>query len=158
MKLAVRAFVANADVLGRNAGECDKFATKPSLLPEDATSSALTGQAVANRDAHGLAIDLGGELTTTAGSKTVRHRRPSPAPDYVVERPLAAQQGRAGGLERVAASRPAATASRLAGLDLDVAACMRCVASGPRLWIADKITAMSSAFGPGRLSAKARER
>jgi hypothetical protein len=69
----VRAFVANPDILRRNTGERDIFATKPGLLPEDAAGSALTGQAVTNRDAYRLTGDLGSELTTTARGKTVGH-------------------------------------------------------------------------------------
>ncbi len=81
VEFAMRAFVAHADVLRRGARERDVLASKPGLLPEDAASSALTGQAVANGDTHRLARNSSLELTTTAGGDTVGHVNSPRAPD-----------------------------------------------------------------------------
>jgi hypothetical protein len=82
VELAMRAFVAHAHVLRRGARERDVLAPKPGLLPEDAASSALTGQAVANGDTHRLADNSSLELTTTAGGNMVGHVSSPRAPNY----------------------------------------------------------------------------
>jgi hypothetical protein len=57
----------------RNAGYRDLIAPKLGSLTEGAASSALTGQAVANGNAHRLTRNLSSKLSTTARGKTFRH-------------------------------------------------------------------------------------
>jgi hypothetical protein len=66
MKRDARTFITDPDILRRVAGERNILAPKPSLLPKGTAGSALTGQAVANGNAHRLANHPSRELPATA--------------------------------------------------------------------------------------------
>ena len=73
LRVAWLRFITDPHVLRRGARERHVFAAESGLLAEDAARPALAGQAVADRDAHGFADDLGRELTATAGCETLGH-------------------------------------------------------------------------------------
>jgi hypothetical protein len=71
---SLAAFVARADVLFRLTAELDTFIAKACLSTEDAASSPLACQTVADPDANWVVARCCGELATTARSDSCTHR------------------------------------------------------------------------------------